>query len=159
ATAGGAHLRHARHFRREAHAAGALDAAVHRGLHQRAEILVLDRALVLLEAARIHAIGHGLVLQVAFAALIADRAIQRMVDQQEFHHAFARLLHHRRLGEHHRRLAVRSGAQVADVLGAGGDRLGWPALHLDQTHTAVAGDRETLVVAEARDLGARGLAG
>ena len=48
------------------------------------------------EAVRVDAIGHRLVLQVAFAALVADRAIERMVDEQEFHHAFARLLHHRR---------------------------------------------------------------
>jgi hypothetical protein len=39
------------------------------------------------------AIGDGLVLEVAFAALVADRAIERMVDQQEFHHALARLAH------------------------------------------------------------------
>ena len=57
-----------------------------------ADVLVLDRALVLVVAAGVDAVGHGLVLQVAFAALVADRAIERMVDQQEFHHAFARLL-------------------------------------------------------------------
>src|SRR5215472_10758207 len=55
-------------------------------------------ALVLAVAARINTIGHRLVLQIAFTALIADRAVERMVDQQEFHHAFARLLYHRRLG-------------------------------------------------------------
>ncbi len=74
-------------------------------------ILVLDRALVLVIAAGVDAVGHRLVLQVALAALVADRAIERMVDQQEFHHAFARLLHHRRLGDDHRRLAVRPGRQ------------------------------------------------
>jgi len=42
------------------------------------------------EAARVDAIAHRLILQVALAALIADRAVQGMVDQQEFHHAFAR---------------------------------------------------------------------
>ena len=42
-------------------------------------------------AAAVEAIGHRLVLQIAFAALIADRAIERMVDQQELHHAVARL--------------------------------------------------------------------
>ena len=64
--------------------------------------------------------GHRLVLQVAFAALVADRAIERMVDQQELHHAFAGLLDHRRVGEDFRRLAVRAGAQVAHAHGAGG---------------------------------------
>ena len=80
------------------YAAGAVDAAIHPGLHQRADILVLDGALVLVEAGRINAIGHGLVLQIALAALVADRAIERMVDQQELHHALAGLLHCRRLG-------------------------------------------------------------
>ena len=138
-------------FRREANAARALDAAVHRGLDQRADIFVLDRALVFLEARVIDAISHRLVLQIALAALIANRAIQRVIDQQEFHHAFARLLHHRRFGEHHRRLAVRAWPQVAHVHGAGGDRLRRAALHFDQAHAAIAGDRQPFVEAEARD--------
>src|SRR5436309_540580 len=71
----------------EADAARAMDAAIHAGLDQRPEILVLDRALVLLEAAAIEAIGHRLVLQVALAALIADRAVERVVDEQELHHS------------------------------------------------------------------------
>ena len=62
---------------------------------------------------RVDAIGHRLVLQVALAALVADRAIERMVDEQELHHPFARLLHHRRVGEDLRRLAIRAGAQIA----------------------------------------------
>ena len=52
AAAGRAHFRRAADFGGEADAARALDAAVHRGLDQRAEIFVLDRALVLGEAAR-----------------------------------------------------------------------------------------------------------
>ena len=139
----------------EADAARAVDAAVHDRLDQRADILVLDRALVLLVARGIDAEGHRLVLQVALAALVADRAIERMVDQQELHHAFAGLLDHRRVGEDLRRLAVRAGAQVAHAHGAGGLRLRRPALHLDQAHAAVAGDRQPLVEAEARHLRAR----
>src|ERR1700684_329284 len=64
-----------------------------------AEISVPYRALVLVEAAGIDAVGHRLILQIAFAALVADRAIERMIDQQKFHHAFARLAHHRRARE------------------------------------------------------------
>ena len=45
-----------------------------------------------------HAERHRLILQIALAALIADRAIERMIDQQEFHHAFARFFDQRRLG-------------------------------------------------------------
>ena len=113
AAADGAELRHARHLGREADAARALDAAVHRRLDQRAEILVLDGALVLLEAAGVDAVGHRLVLQVALAALVADRAVERVIDEQELHHPFARLLHHRRLGVDDRRLAVRARPAVA----------------------------------------------
>ena len=121
------------------------------GLHQRAEILVLHRALVLGIARVVHAVAHRLVLQVALAALVADRAIQRMVDQQEFHHAAARLAHHRAVGVHHH--------AVGDRIGAGGDRLRRRLLDLDQAHAAIAGDRQALVVAEARNFDAGRLAG
>ena len=114
----GPEFRHARDFGHEPHAARAVNAAIHDGLDQKPDILVLDRALVLLEAAGIHAIGHGLVLQVAFPALVADRAIERMIDQQELHHAFACLAHHRRLGVHLGRLAVGAGTAVAHRPGA-----------------------------------------
>ncbi len=157
AAAGRAHFRRAADLGGEADAARALDAAVHRGLDQRAQIFVLDRALVLGKAAGVDAIAHRLVLQVALAALIADRAIQRMVDQQELHHAFARLLHHRRARGDFRRLALGAGPAIAHAPGAACDRLR-AALHLDQAHPAIAGDRQPLVVAEARNLGARRLA-
>ena len=73
----------------------------------------------------VDAIGHRLVLQIALAALIADRAIERMVDQQELHHAFARaFLTIGRVGQHFRRLAVRARtqsrtAQAQDATGFG----------------------------------------
>jgi hypothetical protein len=131
-----------------------MDAAVHDRLDQRADVLVFDRALVLVIAAGVDAVGHRLVLQVAFAALVADRAVERMVDQQEFHHAFAGLAHHRRLGVDDRRLAVRARAAIAHAPGAAGDRLR-RAFQLDQAHPAIAGDRQPLVEAEARNLRAR----
>ena len=150
---------HARDLGDEAHAARALDAAVHRGLDERAEVFVLDRALVLGKARGIGAVGHRLVLQVAFAALVADRAVERMVDEQELHHALARLARHRRIGLDDRRLAVRAGAKVLHRHGAGGGRLRRAALHFDEAHAAVAGDRQPLVEAEARNFRAGGLAG
>ena len=159
AAADRAEIRRARHFGGEADAARALDAARHGGLDQRADILVLDRALVLGIARGVDAIGHRLVLQVALATLVADRAVQRVVDEQELHHPLAGLLHHRRLGQHDGRLAIGAGTQVAHADGAGGLRLRRPALYLDQAHAAVAGDREPLVEAEARHLGAGRLAG
>src|SRR5262249_47402578 len=158
AASDGAELRHAGNFGGEADAARALDAAVHRRLHQRTEILVLDGAFVLLEAAGVDAIRHGLVLQVAFAPLVADRAVERMIDQQELHHPLARLAHHRRAGLDLRRLALRTRPAVAHPPGAGCDRLG-RARELHQAHAAIARDRETLVEAKTTDFNARGLAG
>ena len=157
AAADGAELRHARDFGGEADAAGAMDAAVHHRLDQRADILVLDRALVLVIAAVVDAVGHRLVLQIALAALVADRAIERMVDQQELHHPFARLAHHRALGVDHLGRAVAVRRQVLHAHRAGRLRLRH-ADDLDQAHAAVAGDRQPLVEAEARNLGARGFA-
>ena len=158
AAADGAELRHAGDLGHEADAARAVDAARHDGLDQRADILVLDRALVLLVAAGVDAVGHRLVLQVAFAALVADRAVERMVDQQELHHAFARLLHHRRAGADDLAACRRGSGGSRARPGAGRQRLR-RADQLDQAHAAVAGDRQPLVEAEARDFRARGLAG
>ena len=131
----------ARNFFGKADAAGAMDAAGHDRLDQRPHFLVVHRALVFLEAGAVVAVGHRLVLQVAFAALVADRAVERMVDQQEFHHAPAGLdrLFRIRKDDH----------AVQDRLGAGGDRLGRP-LHLHQAHAAVAGNRQPFVEAEMR---------
>src|SRR5690606_201391 len=82
-----------------------------------------------------------------------------MVDQQEFHHPFAGLLDHRRIGEHFGRLAIGAGPQILDAHGAGRGRLGRPALHLNQTHAAIAGHRQALMITEARNFGASGLSG
>src|SRR5579862_5775183 len=110
-----AEISDARDIADESNAAGAMDTAIHAGRDQRAEILIFDRALVLLIAAAIEAIGHRLVLQIAFATLIADRAIERMVDEQELHHALARLASF---------LALREDDHpVSDRLRAGSDRL------------------------------------
>ncbi len=88
--------------------------AVHDRLDERTDILVFDGALVFLIARGVDAEGHRLVLQVAFAALVADRAIERVVDQQEFHYAFAGLLDHRRVGEDLRQLAIRAAAECRE---------------------------------------------
>src|SRR5690606_13644686 len=128
----------------EPDATGALDAPRHERLHRRAHVLFFDGALVLGVARAVAAIGHGLVLQVALAALVADRAVQRVVDEQELHHPFAGLLHHRRVGED---LLAVGGRQ-----GAAGLPLWRPRLHLDQAHAAIAGDRQPLVIAEPRNL-------
>ena len=153
AAADGAELLDAGDLGHEADAARAVDAAGHERLDQRADVLLLDRALVLDVARAADAVGHGLVLQVALAALVADRAVERVVDQQELHHAFARLLDQRAggddLGGAPSLLGGRSLTPMAHEASGLGD-----ALDLDEAHAAVAGDRQALVVAEARDLGA-----
>ena len=157
--AGRAELRNAGDLGDEAHAAGALNAAVHHRLDQSADVLVLDRPLVFREARRIGAVGHRLVLQVALAALVADRAIERVIDEQELHHPLASFARHRRIGEHDRRFAIGAGTQVAHRHRARRRRLGRAALHLDEAHAAVAGDRQPLVEAKARHFRAGGFAG
>lgn len=84
-------------------------------------------------------VGHRLVLQRALAALVADRAVQRVVDEQELHDAVLGLVGHRRgelgLDDHARhhgggagRLRLRHPAAVPGVgdlhqaLPAGADR-------------------------------------
>ena len=79
----------ARDFLTEAHAALAQDAAlaIEQDLRGQLQRLAVG-ALCVDETRALAAFTHRLVLQGAFAALIADRAIQRVVDEQEFHHAF-----------------------------------------------------------------------
>jgi hypothetical protein len=147
-----AHLADARDLGGKAHAAGAGNAACHVGFDQRTKVQLLGGALWLSIPAEVHAVSHCLILQIAFAALVADRAIQRMVDKQELHHPFAGLLDHRRVGADFRRRAIRTGAQILDLHRAGCGRLGRAAHDLDQAHPAIAGDRQPLVIAEARNL-------
>src|SRR3954464_15676312 len=71
----------------ETHAARALDAAAHLlRRHQRAELLSQDHPLLFLVARVTVAVADGEVLQLAFAALVADWTVERVVDEQELHH-------------------------------------------------------------------------
>ena len=79
----------ARNFLTEAHAALAQNAALAVQQDLRGQLQGLAVGTLCIDEARaLAAFAHCLVLQGAFATLIADRAIKRMVDQQEFHHAF-----------------------------------------------------------------------
>ena len=75
----------------EAHAAVALDAAVHLVVDEGPQVLVAERALPDAVAAIVVPGHHRHVLQMAFAALVAHRAIVRMVQHQPFDHAGAKL--------------------------------------------------------------------
>ena len=131
-------------FLAEPHAARAVNAARHVGRDQRTEILVDDDSLLFLIARGTAAIADRQILQLALAALIADRTIERMIDQQKLHHALLRL--DRLLGTRLDLHAVRHGR------GAGRQWLG-RLFHFDQAHAAVGRNRELLVVAEVRDIG------
>ena len=133
----------ASHFLGKADAAGALDAAGHCGLDQRPHIFLGYGALILVIPARAATIEHRLVLQVAFAALIANRAIERVVDEQKFHHPFTRLFDHRAVGADD--LTLGGGQRAAGL------RLGRPGGNLDQTHTAIARDAEAFMIAKTRN--------
>src|SRR5690606_9993021 len=138
--AGGADLGRAGHFGDEPHAARALDAAGHDRLDQRAHVLFFDRALVFVEARAASAVTHRLVLQVAFAALVADRAIERMIDPEGLHHALARLAHSGAFGDEFVQQIVARRRQILDLLRAGGDRLrprSAADFHFDQAHAAI----------------------
>src|SRR6185503_7344029 len=136
-----AELLDARHLGAEAHTARAMDAARHVRGHQGTQILVFDDALLLGVARYAAAEAHREILQLALAALIADWAIERMVDEQELHRRFLR---------RDRALAAREDLHaLGDGRGAGRHRLR-RLLDLDQAHAAVRRDRELWVVTEPR---------
>src|SRR5262249_26866485 len=107
-------------------------------------------ALLEVEAAGAGAMAQGKVLQVALAALVADRAIERMVDEQELQRALAPLLHLRRIGEHSHALG--------DLGGAGGSQFGH-LLDLDEAHAAGAERLHLRMVAVDGNLDAESLRG
>ena len=142
-----AQLHLAGNFHPKAHAARALDAAVHL-FHgdERPHILGNEYAFFFFVARAVLAIAHGQVLQQTLAALVADGAIQRVVDEQKLHHALLRLDRFHALGAHHH--AVNHGR------GARRHRIGL-LFDIHQAHAAVGRNRELLVIAEMRDEDAR----
>ena len=67
----------------------------HNRLHKRSKVLVLDcpfpSKLIVREPRAVRSKSHALVLEVALPPLIADGAVQRVVDKQELHHPLPRL--------------------------------------------------------------------
>src|SRR6058998_1159962 len=83
------------------HAAQAGDAAVHLLLDQRAEELLLIHALGVAEDAGGGRVLVREVLEVAAPTLVADRAVERMVRQDEFQHGLVGFVHDGRVGPDH----------------------------------------------------------
>jgi len=136
----------------EAHAAVAEDAALTVDRDQRRERQRLDEvALGLDHAAAASAPAERVVLQRALAALVADRAVKRVVDEQELDHRVLRVDDTLDLGVDDHAVAHRRRARRLQL----GD-----ALDLDQAHAAGA-DRlaELGLVTEVGDLDVGELSG
>src|SRR5687768_3575463 len=153
-------------------AARAEDAALIIQGDARPELDVLRLLDLVLEETRIGPpIFNAELLQAAFAGLVADRAIERVIDEEEFHHSFPAFLGQRRIGA--------NAHSVAHILGAGDLRARHPVddrlsirtelrfavrphfrqTHFDQAHAAVTGGAELLVITVARHIAARLLTG
>jgi hypothetical protein len=130
------------HLAAEAHTAPAQDAALLVEHDRRPERhVLLERAARLARARGGDAVLVRVVLELALAGLVADRAVERVVDEQELHHALTRLLHARRVGANDHAVRHR---------GVAGDLELRQALHLDLTQAARAVDRELRVPAVVR---------
>ena len=70
------------------------------------------------EAAVVRAVAEDHVLQFAFAALVAHRAIQRMIGEQKFEHGLARFVHLRRVGAHHHAVGIATSVHAVCSFGA-----------------------------------------
>ena len=90
-------------------------------------------------------VANGQVLQLALTTLVTDRAIQRVVNEQKLHHGLLCLDGFISLGVNHHALRYGRGTR--------GHRFGC-LFNVHQAHTAVGRDREFLVVAKMRDVGA-----
>src|SRR5207248_5584643 len=86
---------------------------------------------------------HVVILELALAALIANGAVHRMVDEVELHATALVVPHRRRVG--------RDLQALLDPYLAAGHEAAGSVAGLDQAHAALAGDGEARVVAEVRD--------
>ncbi len=102
--------------------------------------------LFFLEAGCGLAVANRQILQLTLATLVADRAIQRVVDQQKLHHTLLR---------RHSQLRMREYLHAIGHGGCAGRQRLRRLFHLNQTHPAIGRDRQLLVIAEMRDVDAQ----
>jgi hypothetical protein len=108
---------------------------------------LLERPLDLDEAALPRPVGNCLVLEGAFAALVADRAVEGVVGEQELQHCFLGLLDRLVLSvDHH---------AVDHLVGAGSDQhRSPPGVYFDEAHPAHPHRLHPPMPAEPGDVGA-----
>lgn len=126
----------------EAHAAGAVDAAVQHDTSVGVEVEVIDTLLVLAVARGVGTVGHGDVLEVAVGGLLANGAVVGVVDEDELDVALAGVAHEAGVGQHGHAGQGDGRARNNHVLGS---------VNLHQAHAAVTGDGQHGVVAELWD--------
>ncbi len=145
AAIGRSELLHTLDFFTETHAACAMYTARHIGRHERANILVLDDALAIVVPRDVPTVTHRKILQLTLPALVTYRAVQRVIDQQEFHRCFLRSDRTRRASEDLHALDDGRGTRRHRFR-----RL----LDFDQAHAAVRRDAQFFVIAKAGNVAA-----
>jgi hypothetical protein len=116
-----------------------MNASCHGCLDQWADVLVLNGSLVLSESTFLISVDLGDILKIALTSLITNWAIQGMIGKEEFHYTTSGNSCSFGFGDNFE--------VWSDLCGTGSKRL-WCSLYLHQTHSAVTGNRESLVVAE-----------
>ena len=91
-------------------------------------------------------ITHSQILQLAFTTLIADGAIEWMVDEQKLHHRFLCFDGFVRLGANNHALRNRCRTRRHGL---------WHFLDIHQAHAATGGNAQFLVIAKMGDVGPR----
>ena len=141
---------HAHALIADAHAAITQNAARLVVKHHRRPLLFVDMLLLFQEPALAHPVTEGHVLQLALAALVAHRAIQWMVGEQELERASARFVHLGRIGMYHHALGHRQRAAHLEL---------GRFFHFHQTHAASGLQSETVVIAKRWNLDAHRFGG
>src|SRR5690606_32384590 len=141
-----ADFHHAADLFAETHTTGAVNATLHAfGGNERAHALGHDHALRFLVAGGRLAVTDRQVLQLALTALVADRAVERVIDEQELHDGV--LCRDSLLG------ACVHDHAVGDGRGTGRQGLG-RLFYVDQAHAAVGCHGKLLVIAKMRNVDA-----
>ena len=129
------------HFVAIPHAAHTRHAPIHLRLNDGTKVLFRKYALQFLEPADGGRVFVRKILQVTAAALIAHRAIQRMIAQQQFQHGFPRRFDVRRRGSHDHAVGHPSAARGLEF---------GNLFNLHQAHPAIRVGFQLRVVTEMR---------